>query len=44
MKALVHIQSGEVTQIVADDATFDVHGDFAWKDFDTTALSLRCCC
>lgn len=39
MKALVHRLAGEVTQIVADDATFEVHGDLVWKDFDTTAVS-----
>ena len=39
MKALVHKLAGEVTQIVADDATFEVHGDLVWKEFDTTAVS-----
>ena len=32
MKALVHTESGTVTDIVADNATFDVHSDYAWKD------------
>ena len=41
MKALVHIESGIVNEIVADNATFDVHSDFAWKEFDETALSYK---
>ena len=32
MKALVHTESGTVTDIVADNATFDVHSDYVWKD------------
>ena len=32
MKALIHAESGTVTAIVADDATFDVHSDYVWKD------------
>ncbi len=32
MKALVHSTAGTVADIVADDATFEVHESFLWKD------------
>ena len=41
MKALVHIEAGQVHQLVADDATFEVHSDYAWKNFDESALSYK---
>lgn len=32
MKALVHSTAGTVADIVADDATFEVHESFLWKE------------
>ena len=36
MKALVHIENGQLIQLVADSETFETHSDYAWKDFDET--------
>ena len=41
MKALVHIEAGQVCQLVADADTFETHSDYEWKDFDETALSYK---
>ena len=39
MKALVHIENGQLIQLVADSETFETHSDYAWKDFDETGLA-----
>ena len=40
MKALVHIENGQLIQLIADSETqFDTHSDYAWKDFDETGLA-----